>query len=131
MVKDIKLIHQLVTSIKTAYIAKNKFARVKMNKKIYKILDFLQENGYILYYTKNQKDFKIHIYLKYDTQNAYLFQLKPLQRTGENKTVSYRKLVLLIKKYPLGIISTKKGLMFLMDAIKLQIGGTLLFEIKL
>ena len=72
---NLKLLNQLLANIKGNYIAKNKYARLKYNKGILKILYFLKVHGYILNYRILFDKKRIQVYLKYKNSIPFITEI--------------------------------------------------------
>lgn len=128
---NIKLLNQLLANIKGNYISRNKYASLKFNKGMIKILYFLKIHGYILHYDVDRPNKRIKIYLKYQNSLPFIKDITNYSTSSNIITKSYLNLLQLKKTDALCIISTSKGLMFVFEAIDLQLGGILLFKLQI
>ena len=127
---NLKLLNQMFSNLKVSYINKHKYSTIKFNKGLFKILRFLKINGYIISYYHDNITNKIIINLKYNNFTPYLLNIKVLLKKNKVSYISLYKLIKNTDRNKTYILSTKKGLLFLEDAIKYRIGGFILFEIK-
>ena len=128
---NIKLLNQLLANIKGNYISKNKFATLKFNKGILKILYFLKVHGYIINYKVDLVNKKIKIYLKYQNSTPFILEIINFIKPGKISKKTHTNLLRLSKKDSYCIISTTKGLMFVYEAVEYGLGGILLFKLKI
>ena len=127
---NIKLLNELFANMKGNYITNNKYSIINYNKSLFKILYFLKKEGYIISYQKNKKNTRIKIYLKYDKSTPFIFFSKVYIQSGNLKYYTFKELIIVDKKHPYLVISTKKGLMYVKQAISLNLGGVILLELK-
>lgn len=124
------LLIQMLFIIKNGYHLKKKHVKIyKFNNFSLNVLNFLYKNGYILTYNFDSNTNCINIFLKYYRGKSAFSTLYIISKVHKNVYVT----VDLLAKYQnnLGtfVISTSKGILSLEQALKLNIGGKLLFYI--
>lgn len=124
------LLIDMLSIIKNGYHLKKKQVKIyKFNNFSLNVLNFLYRNGYILTYNFDNTQNCINIFLKYYKGKAAFSTLYLISKVHKNIYVN----VDLLSKYQnsLGtfVISTSKGILNLEQALKLNIGGKLLFYI--
>ena len=127
---NLTLLNNLFANLKVSYISKHKYTTIKNSKGLLKILRFLKEKGYILSFYKNSKINKIIIFLKYNNFTPYIFNIKVLIKKNKISYISLYNMIKTLDRSKTYVLSTKKGLLFLEEALHYRIGGCILFEIK-
>ena len=127
---NLTVLNQLFANLKVSYISKQKYSTIKSNKGLLKVLRFLKNRGYIISFFKNKKTNKIIIFLKYDNFTPYILRIKVVLKKNKLSYISLYKMIKKLDKSKNYVLSTKKGLLFLEEAIYHKIGGFILFEIQ-
>ena len=127
---NLHLLNQMFSNMKVSYISKQKYSTIKLNKGVIKVLIFLKKNGYIISFYKNKKTKKIIIFLKYANYSPQILNIKVLLKKNKLSYISLYKMIKTLDKSKNYVLSTKKGLLFLEEAIYYRLGGFILFEIQ-
>jgi len=131
MTFNIALLHNLFANIKSSYKQKHEFATIKYHKGTLDLLYILRLENFINFYEVDSEFKKIFIYLRYSKNGRPLFfSLKMYLQAGRNLSFNYKELLVFYKTHPLSVLTTRKGILFISEAIKLNVGGILIFEIK-
>lgn len=117
------------SKIKNGYLAKkNKIIQFK-SKQIINILNIFIKEGLIRSYQTSKKNKNIiYIYLKYKNEKSILQKIIRISKPSRRIYIKNKELFL-IKKRGIYIISTSLGLVTLLQAKKLNIGGELVCNI--
>lgn len=126
---SINAINKLLVSIKTNYINNNKYASCFYNKLSLQVIYVLYKKGLINNYFINGK--KILISLKYYDNKPLIKDVQLCTKPSLKKYFKTRELKEFYLKNNYFLASTSQGLLFSTDAVKLKLGGKLLFLIKL
>lgn len=130
MTFNISLLYNLLANIKTSYKLKQEFATIKYHKGTLDLLYILRLESFINLYEVDKEEKKIRIYLKYIHGRPLNFKLQMFIKPGEIWHYNYKELLEFYKKHPLCVVTTPKGLLYISEALKLNVGGTVIFEIK-
>jgi ribosomal protein S8 len=123
------LLYSTLAILNQAVKNKSKLARIPYNKKGLDIIKILYNLGYIVSYNLDFN--KIIVELRYYQDNPVLNGFFFYSRPGHVKTISINKLRQVFKrKNKIFILSTSIGICTTQDALRLNIGGILLAEIK-
>jgi ribosomal protein S8 len=123
--------HNVFNQLKTAQKLKKMTTLISYDSNSHKLISLIYNEGYIKGYTIIENNKKILIFLKYINQNPVINNIKSLSTCHKKNYIKYNNLK---KKYNnntnfISIILTPKGLMTVKNAIKLKLGGLLLYEI--
>lgn len=120
--------------IQKGFLNKKIYVSLKSTKFLIKILDCIQNEGYILGYSydKYNKN-KIKVYLKYDDNfNPILTKFIPISKPSRKMYITYKILVKYSKYFAndfILILSTNKGIITHQQALKLGIGGKVICKL--
>jgi len=137
MLKVNMLFVNFINSLNLAHKHKDKELFFKANKLIINFCDFLQKHGLIFSYqlqTLHNTEY-ITVILKYYRNTPILAQIKIVATTTLPKTMDARSAQNLflnqLKTTGLLVLSTTKGIAFLAEAKKNNLGGSVLVEIHI
>lgn len=114
-------------SLKNASKLNKKFVLIKLNSKIFKIIQCLYKESFIITFYILPTIAKIKVILKNDTLVNFFSTLKILTTNSFNFYIKYLDLSKLIFKHRLIFISTTQGILTGKECKKRKIGGTVLF----
>jgi len=122
----------MLSIIKNGYLSKLDKVYVPYSENNLKILKLLYLDGFInSYYFNSNKGFKaIVVVLKY-YRNMYLFNYKILSKPGRLISGTIPFLYSKYNMHKFVMLSTTHGFLWLKDALRLHIGGTVLFILYL
>lgn len=127
----------LLTAIKTNYIAKNKYAYCNFNKFCLEVLLVLYQDGLIAGYTIDSTRNKVKIELKYLHNKPLFSEINLISKPSLQLYVPFVELKKVLKRYNYFVVGTSSNILsskvLLNNKQKLgpKIGGQLLFGIKL
>lgn len=131
MTFNISLMHNLFANMKSSYTLKHAYATIKYHKGTLDLLYILRLEGFINSYEVDLKNKKIYVYLRYVNGIPLSFSLHSYLHATKTSHYKYKELLIHYKKHPLCVVTTPKGILFISEAIKLNVGGTIIFEIKI
>lgn len=116
----------LFSKIKNGYLAKKTKIIHQKSKQSINILNIFITEGFIKSYKINSKN-QLDIYLKYKQNKAAIVNIERLSKPGKRLYINNKDLYK--KKSGFYIISTSIGLLTLLQAKKLNVGGELICKI--
>ncbi|UUD34863.1 30S ribosomal protein S8 [Mycoplasmopsis caviae] len=121
-------ISDMIVRIKNANQRKFKTVAIPFSNKKAKILDILQNEGYITnYVAKGEgKDKVLEVTLKYKNNQGAIVDFKRVSKPGLKVYTSADKLPTVLSGYGTAIISTSKGMMTEKQARKENVGGEII-----
>lgn len=120
-------ISDLLTRIRNAKRAKNRFVDVGVSKEKLGIVKILKEQGFVANFLVNDEQHKMRIFLKYGQGREALIQgLKRKSAPGLRRYVGYRQIPRVLGGLGVAILSTPKGIIDGETARKERVGGELL-----
>lgn len=122
-------IADLLTRIRNACMARQKYADIPFSKVKANICLILKNEGFIKDFRQIKKDVQgqIRVYLKYDDARQPIINgLKRMSKPGLRKYVAARRIPTVLGKMGIAIVSTSKGIVEGEQAKKNKVGGELL-----
>lgn len=120
-------IADLLTRIRNAKEAKHRYVDVPKSSVLGRILQVMQDTGFVESFLPNEAHRKFRVFLKYTEGRRSLIQgLKRVSSPGLRRYVGYDKIPVLFRGLGVSIISTPKGIFDGETARKMKIGGELL-----
>lgn len=116
----------LFSKIKNGYLAKKTKIIHQKSKQSINILNIFITEGFIKSYKINSKN-QLDIYLKYKQNKAAILNIERLSKPGKRLYINNKDLYK--KKSGFYIISTSIGLLTILQAKKLNVGGELICKI--
>ena len=123
-------ISDAITRIRNAQMASHSFAEILASKLNMRILDLLQQEGYIDAYKKSEDSRSIKIALKYYRGMPVITKITRVSKPSRRVYVKAKEIKLVRNGLGVAIISTPKGLMTDKDAREHHLGGELLLTIE-
>ena len=120
-------IADLLTRIRNAAMAKNKFVDFPHSREKVSIVKILQEQGFIDNFLVDEKGGRVRAFLKYVRGRAPVIQgLKRVSSPGLRRYVGYQGIPRIYGGLGVAILSTPKGILDGQKARELKVGGELL-----
>jgi small subunit ribosomal protein S8 len=120
-------IADLLTRIRNAICARNRFVDFPFSKEKLSIVKILQEQGFVENLLVDEKTGKARVFLKYSQGRSPVIQgLKRMSSPGLRRYVGYQKIPRIYGGLGIAILSTSKGIMDGQKARELKVGGELL-----
>jgi small subunit ribosomal protein S8 len=123
-------ISDAITRIRNAQMASHSFAEILASKLNMRILDLLQQEGYIDAYKQSDDSRSIKIALKYYRGMPVITKITRVSKPSRRVYVKAKEIKLVRNGLGVAIISTPKGLMTDKDARENHLGGELLLTIE-
>jgi small subunit ribosomal protein S8 len=123
-------ISDAITRIRNAQMASHSFAEILASKLNMRILDLLQQEGYIDAYKQSEDSRSIKIALKYYRGMPVITKITRVSKPSRRVYVKAKEIKLVRNGLGVAIISTPKGLMTDKDAREHHLGGELLLTIE-
>jgi small subunit ribosomal protein S8 len=123
-------ISDAITRIRNAQMASHSFAEILASKLNMRILDLLQQEGYIDAYKQSEDSRSIKIALKYYRGMSVITKITRVSKPSRRVYVKAKEIKLVRNGLGVAIISTPKGLMTDKDAREHHLGGELLLTIE-
>ena len=123
-------ISDAITRIRNAQMASHSFAEILASKLNMRILDLLQQEGYIDAYKESEDSRSIKIALKYYRGMPVITKITRVSKPSRRVYVKAKEIKLVRNGLGVAIISTPKGLMTDKDAREHHLGGELLLTIE-
>lgn len=123
-------ISDAITRIRNAQMASHSFAQILASKLNMRILDLLQQEGYIDAYKQSDDSRSIKIALKYYRGMPVITKITRVSKPSRRVYVKAKEIKLVRNGLGVAIISTPKGLMTDKDAREHHLGGELLLTIE-
>ena len=114
-----------LVKIKNAFSAGRRTVTLRFSNMNRDILEIMKKNKYIIDYTKEDRDGKSSLGVKFNMQLPRL-ELKRVSSPGQRLYSSYKELKPVMNGYGLGIISTSQGVMTFKEAKVKKLGGEIL-----
>jgi small subunit ribosomal protein S8 len=126
---SIPAITDMIIRLKNGYNAKLLSVNVNYSKKVLNILNVFYKEGFIRGYQINGNIIKI--FLKYsETNYAMVQEIKQISKPGSRKYISLKELYSLQNTFGVYILSTSKGFISHLEALKNKVGGELYIYVK-
>ncbi|NBO23680.1 MAG: 30S ribosomal protein S8 [Chlamydiae bacterium] len=123
-------IADLLTRIRNAAQAKNRYVDVNFSKMKRSIVEIMKEAGFVENYLVNEEQRKMRIFLRYNKQReSVIHDLKRESKPGIRKYVGYQEIPNIMLGLGLSIVSTPKGVISGYEAKKAKVGGELICTI--
>ncbi len=121
----------LLTQLKNAQAAKKESIKISYSKMDERILEVLEENGYIKDFEKKGRGTKriLEINLRYSEGKKIIERIKFISKSSRRLYTGYAEIKPVRHGYGLLVMSTPKGILTGKEAKKMKVGGELLFEI--
>ena len=124
-------IGDMIARIKNAQIRNHKTVELPSSNFKIKISDILKSEGYILDYKTNFESNKsiLLIYLKYHSGNPVISTIERVSKPGRRIFSRAESLPKINNGLGIAIVSTPKGVMTDIDAIKQKVGGEIICKV--
>lgn len=120
-------IADLLTRIRNAAMARNRFVDLPHSRQKVSIIKILQEQGFIDNFLVDEEGSRIRIFLKYTFGREPVIQgLKRVSTPGLRRYVGYREIPRLFGDLGVAILSTPSGILDGKKARQQKVGGELL-----
>ncbi|MCH9612836.1 MAG: 30S ribosomal protein S8 [Chlamydiia bacterium] len=119
-------IADLLTRIRNAQMARQKFTTVPKSKMNEAIIDLMIKQGYLLKVEKSTKPYMIKVYLKYNKNQPMITQLRRVSKPGRRVYVNRDRVPYVRNGFGTAIMSTSKGICSDVQARKSNVGGEVL-----
>lgn len=120
-------IADLLTRIRNAALARNRFVDFPHSREKVSIVKILQEQGFIDNFLVDEKGGRVRAFLKYARGRAPVIQgLKRVSSPGLRRYVGYQGIPRIYGDLGVAILSTPKGILDGRKARELKVGGELL-----
>jgi small subunit ribosomal protein S8 len=120
-------ISDLLTRIRNAKSAKNRYVDMHLSRVKLDIVKILQAQGFIEHYLVNDDQAKMRIFLKYvEGRESVLQELKRVSKPSLRRYVGYKKIPKILGGMGIAILSTPMGIIDGETARRNRVGGELL-----
>ena len=125
----IDTISNLIISLKNAQKAKHEEVVIPFSKTKLAILEVLKKEGFITAVEKSGKDIKkkLIVTLKYEDGAPAITEVKRTSKQSKRVYTGYKDIKSVRNGYGIAVLSTPQGVLSNKEAIKLKVGGELLF----